>query len=199
LLHLTRKELDADVKNGVLFPPISQFQLNVEASGTVAWRRLNGSLTNAGTFRFVIDQNNRIFASDVKDEKETNSPTFPRRPPFHHGSLVGSTWPKYAGRGAAAQGFVIILNNHTGHFVQPKSTFDQVFDVFQNAGVDVHRARAAWFEGVIYATFDPNRVMTRMVPLRSHPAGATFGIYENSEPRRTDLSPHQYRSRILGA
>jgi hypothetical protein len=198
VLQLTRRELDSDIKNGVLFPPTSEFRLSVDASGTVAWRRLDGSLTNTGTFRFIIDQNKTIFASDMKDESETNSPTFPRRPRFHHASLVGSTWPKYAGRGFAGKGWVVILNNHTGHFAQPKSTFDQVFDVFQDAGVDVQRARAAWFEGVIYFNFDPNRVMARMAPLRSHPEGATYGIYEDSDPVRSDLSPNQYRSRILG-
>jgi hypothetical protein len=198
MLYLTQHELDEDMRRGVLIAPISSFRLCVKEGGTIAWRCLNGELRDSGEFRFVIDQNDEIYASDKHDESETGSPTYPHRPPFHHASLVGDAWPKYAGRGTAGKGFIVFMNNHTGHFCQPKSTFDRVFPIFEKAGADVSRAKAAWYEGKLYSPSNPDKVMTRVAPLCNHPEGKFFGIYNDANVPRSDLSPRQYRARIYG-
>jgi len=197
MLRLTQNGFDSDTEKGVLVVPTKEFQLQVK-SGKVAWRRLDGGFTDSGHFRFLIDRNNRIFASDEKDENEAGCPTFPKRPRFHHASLVGNTWPKYAGRGSASKGHIILLANHTGHFSQPKSIFYAVFGVFERAGINVMRAKAAWYDGLIYSTRNPKVVAFRTAPLCGPDAPPWTGIHDDQDVARTSLSPSEYRASLLG-
>lgn len=208
-LHITQHELDTDIKEGVLVPnDLSQYKVIVDADGKIAWRDLNGRLANNGDVRFVIHKNGEIYMGDVKTENEVfreginaenedASPTRPLRPRFHHASLVGNEWPIYAGRAFVSNGVILYLNNHTGHFAQPKSNFDEVFPIFEEKGIDVRRAKELWFDGNLYDPKNSDAPPFKLkTPLKDNPNAQAWHIFNDSNVGRVGISPNVYREQV---
>ncbi|MCY1740762.1 hypothetical protein [Ensifer sp. SL37] len=206
-LQITEHELALDTEKGVFLPKdLSKFKIEVK-DGKISWEDATGKRVTSGKIRFVIDSNNDIYVSDVNTESELfrsgknaenvdASPTLPLRPRLHHGSLVGDEWPIYAGRAEVSDGVIISLNNHTGHFAQPRSTLENVFAIFEAKGVDVKRAKELWFDGRYYNPENLDEFLTLQVPLKDRPNAELFGIYPDSTANRADISPSQYREQV---
>ncbi len=203
-LFLTQHELEQDEASGALIlNNLDDYALQVEDGGRVSWYSPDESphpqMINTGDFRFIVNKNGRIFAAPIRSETERDVPTFPLRPRFHHASLVGDEWPVYAGRAHAVNGEIYYINNHTGHFAQPKSDMPGVFEAFERQGAHISRAKEFWFKGHLYNPFKPDAPPTVMtLPLKDNPNGNLWGVYEDSQVTRTNLSPSEYRRRLIG-
>jgi hypothetical protein len=209
-LYLASSEFKRDKKGGAYFPPSREyFRAQLAQGGQVNWRRFNGKMVDTGEFRFVIDIDGTIYLSDLNDELDrdyadkTRRYPGPARPRFHHGSLIGDEWPAFAGRGWAGKGYITLLNNHTGHFRQPRSTFEKVFRCFEQKGFDVRRAKELWYEGNVYLPQNPNKVaFTLHEPLSIFTGDICdkiYGVYSDSEYTNAGISPSDYKRALIGA
>jgi hypothetical protein len=197
-LLLTKREFYLDFKEKFLtVDNLEDYKLKINKDGRITWRTLNGKLVNTGKFRFIIDAKNTIYAANIEATAKTETKTT-ARPRFHHGSLVGESWPLYAGRAKAMDGEICLLNNHSGHFAQSKKYIDAIIKLFEEKGASTAKAKALWYAGFEYnSTHRAGQDIGIPLKYKQFPyhqdLSRHYGIYQNTAPERMTLSPEEYR------